>query len=184
MPSAQEFQANYQHMSDEELLCVAADRGELVEDAVIALDAELAKRGLRQGQAQKFRRSVERVKARDYVGNTGLSYRGSGKQFLGASNYTTDNESRLEEFDSTLWAFFAFLPVLPHCHGADSTEDQQEIHILGIWEQELHCHGTERIEFRTSDYDLRFRMPGRVPRASGSAVRDPPRRQRYAAPMS
>jgi hypothetical protein len=107
------FQANYENLRNEELLRIAADREELVEEAVAALDAELQKRGLRQGQAQKFKRNLKRIEARDTVGRLGLSFRGIGKQFLGASNYVADHVNQFEEFDSTLWGFVLYLPVLP-----------------------------------------------------------------------
>jgi hypothetical protein len=107
------FEANYQGLTNEELLRIAADRDELVEDAAAALDIELQKRGLRHGQAQKFKRNLRRIEARDTVGRLGFSARGIGKQFLGMSNYVADNLNELEEFDSTLWAFIMFLPVFP-----------------------------------------------------------------------
>jgi hypothetical protein len=107
------FEANYDNLTNEELLRIAADREELVEEAAAALDAELQKRGLRQGQAQKFKRNLQRIEARDTVGRLGLSFRGIGKQFLGASNYVADNVNQFEEFDSTLWGFVLYLPVLP-----------------------------------------------------------------------
>lgn len=113
MTSASDFQANYERMSNEELLFFAADRENLVEGAVQALDNELQKRGLSTGKAAKLRRKVERIEARDTVGQIGLSFRGWGKQFLGASNYIADPAGAYEEFDSTLWGFAAFLPVLP-----------------------------------------------------------------------
>jgi hypothetical protein len=108
-----DFQANYEQMTDDELLDIAADQQELVEDAARALAAEMQKRGLKQGQASKFRRNVERLKARDAVGRIGISFRGYGKQFIGALNYAADESSGYEEFDSTLWGFVMFLPLLP-----------------------------------------------------------------------
>ena len=107
------FEANYENLTDEELLRIAADREELVEEAAAALEVELQKRGLRQGQAQKFKRNLQRIEARDTVGRLGIGVRGIGKQFLGASNYVADNVNQFEEFDSTLWGFVLYLPVLP-----------------------------------------------------------------------
>lgn len=74
---------------------------------------ELEKRGLRQSQAQKFKRNLAGIQARDTVGKIGIGFRGIGKQFLGASNYVTDDVNRVEEFDSTLWLFVMYLPVFP-----------------------------------------------------------------------
>ncbi len=61
----------------------------------------------------KLKRSVERVTARDAVGHIGLSCRGWGKQFIGARNYVADEATGFEEFDSVLWIFVAFLPLVP-----------------------------------------------------------------------
>ncbi len=100
-------------MSDEELLYVAADRQDLVEEAAGALNSELAKRGLREANATKFKNSVDRIAAWETIGKVGLSFQGSGKQFVGASNYSEDSQTGFEEFDSILWLFFAFIPLLP-----------------------------------------------------------------------
>jgi hypothetical protein len=107
------FETNYEHLTNEQIMGIAADREELVPEAVAALDAEMQKRGLRQGQAQKFKRNLQRIEARDAVGRLGLGVRGIGKQFLGASNYVADNVNQFEEFDSTLWGFVLYLPILP-----------------------------------------------------------------------
>ncbi len=113
MLNTTDFQQHYQQLSNEELLLVAADRQELTDDAVAALDVELTKRGLHRGQGVKLKRNVERITARDAVGHIGLSYRGWGKQFIGARNYVADETSGFEEFDSTLWLFVAFVPLVP-----------------------------------------------------------------------
>ncbi len=108
-----DFRATYAQMSDEELLCLAADRHGLSEDAIRALDAELHHRGLHSGQSLKLKRNFERLRARDLVGTLGFTFRGLGRHFLGASNYTANLTARYEEFDSTLWRFIGFLPVFP-----------------------------------------------------------------------
>jgi len=108
-----EFRSTYETMSDGELLAIAADRQDLMDEAIDALDAELVKRGLREADARKFKRNVDRIEARDMVGHIGLSGRGMGKQFIGASNYSVDQQARFEEFDSTLWFFALYLPILP-----------------------------------------------------------------------
>lgn len=113
MGTKETFEANYGNLTNEELLRIAADRDELVEEAAAALDAELQKRGLGQGQAQRFKRSLQRIEARDTVGRLGLSFRGIGKQFFGVSNYVADNVKQFEEFDSTLWVVILYLPIFP-----------------------------------------------------------------------
>jgi hypothetical protein len=46
------FQDRYASLSDEELLHIAGDRRDLLEEAAVALDAEMARRGLTQEQAR------------------------------------------------------------------------------------------------------------------------------------
>jgi hypothetical protein len=48
-----EFAANYAHFGDDELLCLWADRNTLVPEAVIALDSELQRRGLKKQNATR-----------------------------------------------------------------------------------------------------------------------------------
>ena len=107
------FQADYKQLSNAELPSLAADREDLVDDAAMPLDCELARRGLQQDDAKRFKRNLKRIDARDNVGQIGLSSRGIGKQFLGAFRYSTNPEQGLEEFDSTLWTFILFFPVIP-----------------------------------------------------------------------
>lgn len=40
-------------------------------------------------------------------------YRGIGRKFYGRSNYTHDSQYEIEEFDTTFWFVFLFVPVIP-----------------------------------------------------------------------
>ena len=53
-----EFTSNYTHLSDDELLCLWADRSTLVPEASIALDTELQTRGLNRQNAIPRQRNV------------------------------------------------------------------------------------------------------------------------------
>lgn len=108
-----EFQIHYARLPDEELLLIAADRDNLISEAANALDAEMAARSLSFKQAGKLKKSAARNEARDRVGKIGLSFRGWGKQFIGAANYAPNESQGFEEFDSTLWLFALYLPVIP-----------------------------------------------------------------------
>lgn len=55
------FQANYAHLTDGELLMVAASRADLVQDAVLAMDSEMARRGLSYQDAHARKRQVARL---------------------------------------------------------------------------------------------------------------------------
>jgi hypothetical protein len=43
----------------------------------------------------------------------GFSVRGYGKHFFGVSNYHRDESVATEQFDSTLWFWIMWLPVVP-----------------------------------------------------------------------
>ena len=51
-----EFPAHYASLNDEELLQIAGDRRDLLEEAAVALDAEMARRGLTHKQARAKKR--------------------------------------------------------------------------------------------------------------------------------
>ena len=40
-------------------------------------------------------------------------YRGIGRKFYGRSNYSHDSQCEIEEFDTTFWFVFLFVPVIP-----------------------------------------------------------------------
>lgn len=107
------FAARYEQMSDGELLRVAADRETLIPEAAIAIDAELARRGFSVATAKQEARRAERKATRRAIGNLGFSPRGYGKYFFGISNYHLDAASLTEEFDSTLWLWIMWLPIVP-----------------------------------------------------------------------
>src|SRR5713226_4786655 len=100
-------------MTDAELLRVAAERETLVADAVIAIDTKHARRGFSVATATKETKRAERKEKRCAIGHMGLSSRGWGKHFFGVSNYRLDSSSDTEEFDSTIWLWIIWLPILP-----------------------------------------------------------------------
>jgi hypothetical protein len=68
-----EFTANYSELSDDQLLCLWAERDTLVSDAATALDSEIQKRGLKKSNAERIKKRVDRLAAR--VGNGALAKR-------------------------------------------------------------------------------------------------------------
>lgn len=107
------FTRQYEQMSDSELLRIAAERDTLVADAAAAIDAELTRRGFTVEQAKKETKRTERKRTRRQIGRLGLSFRGVGKHFFGISNYSLDPVTQVEEFDSTLWLWVLWLPIVP-----------------------------------------------------------------------
>jgi hypothetical protein len=100
-------------MSDGELMQVAAERQTLSDDAAAAIDAELSRRGVSIAAAKKQALRHERKGTRRSIGDLGFSGRGWGKHFFGVSNYQRDAAALTEQFDSTLWIWIAWLPVMP-----------------------------------------------------------------------
>jgi hypothetical protein len=107
------FAARYEQLSDGELLRLAAERETLTAEAVLAIDAELARRGFSVAAAKQQTRRAERKATRCAIGNLGFSARGWGKHFLGVSNYHLAANAVTEEFDSTLWLWVMWLPIVP-----------------------------------------------------------------------
>jgi hypothetical protein len=59
------FQENYARLSDDELLVIAADRVDLVQDAALALDREMASRGLSYQEACARKREATRLEFKE-----------------------------------------------------------------------------------------------------------------------
>jgi len=57
------FQQNYSALSDEELLMIAASRAQLEDEAALAMDSEMARRGLTYERAHTEKRQVARLTA-------------------------------------------------------------------------------------------------------------------------
>jgi hypothetical protein len=55
------FEQRYASLSDDELLMIAADRMDLTDEATLALDAEMQRRGLSDEQARQKKGEVERL---------------------------------------------------------------------------------------------------------------------------
>lgn len=62
---AMNFQQHYAGLTDEELLTIAADRTDLVQDAAVAIDSELARRGLSYQDACSKKREVARLEYKE-----------------------------------------------------------------------------------------------------------------------
>jgi hypothetical protein len=59
------FEERYAGLSDEELLMIAASRTDLVQEATVALDTEMARRGLSYQQARAKKRQVARLEYKE-----------------------------------------------------------------------------------------------------------------------
>ena len=106
------FAAQYEALSDDEILRVAADRKDLLEEARQALDQEMLRRGLKEAEVSQYQSHVERAEIQEATSNLRL-WRGTGKLFLGKGAYVSDPGRKWEEFDTTLWVIVFGIPLVP-----------------------------------------------------------------------
>jgi hypothetical protein len=59
------FQEDYARLNDDELLMIAASRADLVQEATLAMDSEMAKRGLSYQEARAKKREVARLEFKE-----------------------------------------------------------------------------------------------------------------------
>ncbi len=64
------FQEHYASLSDDELLAIAASRGDLIQEATVTLDSEMAQRGLTHQQARARRREIAHLEMKEMRSNT------------------------------------------------------------------------------------------------------------------
>ncbi|HEY2363984.1 MAG TPA: hypothetical protein VGK36_22885 [Candidatus Angelobacter sp.] len=108
------FAEAYQRLSDDEILRLAADRENLLEEARQVLDGELRRRGLTASSIAEYQCDVEQAGMRQQLGNLPfmLPY-GLGKRLYGKRARAVDPRSRWEEFDTTLWMIIFWVPLIP-----------------------------------------------------------------------
>ena len=112
----EEHVAEYQHLTEDELLHVAEDREQLTDDARLALDAELSRRRLAPSDIDAYRTEreaadkAEKLKrvVRFYIHRVGL-----GKKFLGETKRHRDPSGLFEHYDTTLWFVILWFPIFP-----------------------------------------------------------------------
>jgi len=64
-----EFTANYSQLGDDQLLCLWADRETLVPEAAMALDSEIQRRGLKKENAERIKKRLDTLAAREEKGS-------------------------------------------------------------------------------------------------------------------
>jgi hypothetical protein len=108
------FAETYQLLSDDEVLRLAADRENLLEEARHVLDGELRRRGLTASSITEYLGDVEQAEMRQQLGNLPfiLPY-GLGKRLFGKRARVVDPGSKWEEFDTTLWMVLFWVPMIP-----------------------------------------------------------------------
>ncbi len=66
-----EFTANYSQLGDDQLLCLWIDRNTLVPEAAIALESEIQRRGLKKANAERIKKRLDILAAREEKGPLG-----------------------------------------------------------------------------------------------------------------
>jgi hypothetical protein len=119
----EDFAATYRQMSDEELERILADTHDLIEDARISLLAEFRSRG-RTDKDAAIIAEAGRKRCLPLTETEGIdlhltaqvgsvsTHNGTGRMFIGKRNRTYDKTYDYEEFDSTLFWTFCYVPVL------------------------------------------------------------------------
>lgn len=108
------FVQEYQALSDDEVLRLAADREDLLEEARQALDSELLRRGLKAADVIQYQSDVAKAEIQQDVANLPfLFHYGMGKRLFGKLNYIVDPHGKWEEFDAMLWMVVFWVPLVP-----------------------------------------------------------------------
>lgn len=104
----------YKNLTRDELMRVALERGQLTEEAQLALDAEIGARRISPVDLASFRTESLAAQAQQdrKIGPITTSAH-IGKKFFGRKNLSHDPRLRVEEFDTTLWFFALWFPVFP-----------------------------------------------------------------------
>jgi hypothetical protein len=110
----------YQNLTDDEVLQLAAEREQLTDDARIVLDWELGRRRLSIKDLQSHRiayehaQKLERARTQHKILSRGSYDRsGIGFRFLGKRSFRREPSGQSEEYDSTRWFVVLWIPVFP-----------------------------------------------------------------------
>jgi hypothetical protein len=108
------FAIEYQTLTDDEVLRIAADRENLVDEARQAIDMEMHRRSLTANDMGQYQAHIEKTEMLLQVGNLPfLIPYGIGKKLFGKRARMIDPKGILEEFDTTLWVVIFWVPLIP-----------------------------------------------------------------------
>jgi len=110
----------YQTLTDDEVLQLAAERDELTADAQLVLDSELARRRLSIEDVHSHKIAYDHSKKLEQARTQRMILRrgardqsGIGFRFLGKRNVRRDPSDQFEECDSPRWFTVLWIPVFP-----------------------------------------------------------------------
>lgn len=110
--------ANYQNLTDDEILHLAEDREHLTEDARLVLDGELQRRGLSPSDIDSYR--ADRVAAEDAEKLKRLTINAllcspsrAWHETPWQGNRRRDSSGDFEHYEATLWFVAFWFPIFP-----------------------------------------------------------------------
>ena len=108
------FAMEYQALTNDEILLIAADRENLVDEARHAIDTEMHRRSLTSDHIRQYQTHIEKAGMQQQVGNLPfLVPYGIGKILFGKGSRVIDPQGTWEEFDTTLWVVIFWMPLIP-----------------------------------------------------------------------
>ncbi len=104
---------DYQQLSRDEVLRLVLEKDQLTDQARLALEAEVARRGLSHDDFAAFKaEEATAIRARQKELERATPHQ-TYKEFRGRKNYSHDAKFRIEDFDTTLWIVGFWIPIIP-----------------------------------------------------------------------
>jgi hypothetical protein len=104
---------DYQQLSRDEVLRLVLEKDQLTDEARLALEAEVARRGLSHDDFADFKSDEATALRERQKEIERATPRQTYKEFRGRKNYCHDARFRIEEFDTTLWIVGFWVPFVP-----------------------------------------------------------------------
>jgi hypothetical protein len=111
-----DFIKEYESRTDDELLHLAAEPEQLIEEAYQSLLVVMHNRGIAvEKRIREFREEEANAKKQreKNVGRLGIVFHGIGRGRYGKSNYQLDADSKTEQFTTTIFWFLLWFPLIP-----------------------------------------------------------------------
>jgi|GEM_PF-2401504 len=102
----------YESLSDDQVLKLAGEKDQLLDEAQLALDKEIKRRNMTVAHIDEYKNALRLATLRQQIGKL-YTIRSIGKKFFGIDNYISDEQAQREEFDTTLWFLILWFPVIP-----------------------------------------------------------------------
>ena len=106
--------AQYQDLTEDELLNLASEREQLTDEARLALESELGRRNLSEPEVSAYKRQyADDIEAEKLRRARRQTVRGFGRKFMGKTNRRRDPHDQFELYESTLWFVVLWFPIYP-----------------------------------------------------------------------